>query len=99
MNRPAAVFALASLAAATLALAQQPAPQTPSQPPASSSQEQQGPTTSPSDASADPGTKADAQTLMRNCMTQVQAANPGVPEKDIRDYCDKQVKSYTSPQN
>jgi len=41
--------------------------------------------------------EADKQTLMRDCVRQVQAANPSVPEKEVRDYCDRQVKSY-SPQ-
>jgi hypothetical protein len=41
--------------------------------------------------------EADKQTLMRDFMRRVQAANPSVPEKDVKDYCDKQVESY-SPQ-
>jgi hypothetical protein len=42
--------------------------------------------------------EADKQTLMRDCVKQVQAANPTVPQKDVEAYCDKQVKSYSSPQ-
>jgi hypothetical protein len=41
--------------------------------------------------------ETDKQTLMRDCVRQVQAANPSVPEKDVKAYCDRQVKSY-SPQ-
>ena len=39
--------------------------------------------------------EADRQTLMKDCVKQVQAANPSVPEKDVKAYCDKQVKSYS----
>ncbi len=35
--------------------------------------------------------------LLAQHVKRVTAANPGVPEKDVRTYCDKQVKSY-SPQ-
>jgi hypothetical protein len=35
---------------------------------------------------------------MNKCVTQVQAANPNVPQKDIRAYCDKEIKSIASPQ-
>ena len=40
--------------------------------------------------SADPSagmSEADKQALMKDCMTQVQAANPSVPEKDVKTYC------------
>jgi hypothetical protein len=40
--------------------------------------------------------ESDKQTLMRNCTKQVQADNPGVPEKDVKTYCDKAVKSYSA---
>jgi hypothetical protein len=42
--------------------------------------------------------EADRQEMFRDCVRQVQAANPTVPEKDVKTYCDKQVKSYSSPQ-
>ena len=42
--------------------------------------------------------EADKQTLFRDCVKQVQAANPSVQEKDVKAYCDKQVKSYSSRQ-
>jgi hypothetical protein len=41
--------------------------------------------------------EADKQALMNKCVTQVQAANPNVPEKDIRTYCDQEIKSIASP--
>jgi hypothetical protein len=41
---------------------------------------------------------ADRQALMNKCVTQVQAANPSVPEKDIRAYCDREIKNLSSPQ-
>jgi hypothetical protein len=40
---------------------------------------------------------ADKQGLMNKCITQVQAANPAVPEKEIRAYCDKEINSMASP--
>jgi hypothetical protein len=87
-----AAFALAALAATTIALAQQttaPAePQTRTTP-----QEQTAPPTDSSPRMSE----ADKQTLMTDCVRQVQAANPSVPDKDVKAYCDKQVKSY-SPQ-
>jgi hypothetical protein len=38
---------------------------------------------------------ADKRTLMNDCLRQVQAANPNVPQKDVKDYCEKQVKNAT----
>jgi len=87
-----AAFALGTLAAATIALAQQASP--PSEPPTSTAPQEQ--TAPPTDASQRMS-ETDKQTLMRDCVRQVQAANPTVPQKDVKDYCDKQVKSY-SPQ-
>lgn len=87
MKRLSTVFALAALAATTLALAQQQtAPQPQAQTPSSQSQSQ-----SSSDS------KADKQALMKDCLTQVRAANPSADEKDIKDYCTKKVNSYSSP--
>ena len=85
MKRLSAVFALTALGAATVGLAQQPYPQTPQQPPASSSQQ-----TAPS--------QADKQALMKDCLTKVQAANPQASKDDVKAYCDKKVQEYTSPQ-
>ena len=88
-------FGLAALAATTAALAQQTNPPTPTEPPTSTTpQEQPAPP-------ADSGTRmteADKQALWRDCVKQVQAANPTVPEKDVKAYCDKQVQNYSTPQ-
>ena len=88
-----AALALAALAAATVALAQQTSPPTSAERP-SSSREQTPP---PADSSARMS-DADKQALMSKCVTQVQAANPNVPEKEIRAYCDKEIKSLATPQ-
>ena len=87
MKRLSAVFALTALGAATGALAQQTYQQpSPQQPPASSSQQ-----TTPS--------KADTQALMKDCLTKVQAANPNASKEDVKTYCDKKVKEYSSQQS
>jgi hypothetical protein len=90
-----AAFALAALAAGTVALAQQTNPPTPAEPPTSTTPQEQ--TAPPADSSTQMS-EADRQTLWKDCVQQVQAANPGVPEKDVKAYCDKQVKSSSSPQ-
>lgn len=96
MKRLVAAFALSTLAAATIGLAQQATQQAPAQPSASPSQAT--PPSDPGTASqaaspSDPGAgKADKQALMKDCMAQVQAANPNVAAKDIQTYCDEQVK-------
>lgn len=41
--------------------------------------------------------EADKQSLMNKCVTQVQAANPNVPPKDVRNYCEEEIKSIASP--
>jgi hypothetical protein len=87
-----AAFALGTLAAATIALAQQTS--TPPEPPTSTVPQQQA--APPADASPRMS-EADKQALMRDCMGQVQATHPSMPEKEVKAYCDKQVKSY-SPQ-
>lgn len=94
MKRVSAAFAFTALAAATIVLAQT-TPQ--SETPASTEQQQTNPTTQPSDSSArsDSG-QADTQALMKDCIKQVQAANPNVPQKEIREYCEKQVKTQSS---
>jgi len=99
MKRFSAVLAVSALAAAaTLAMAQQPPP--PAEPPASTtpqdqsqSPQDQAPDTStaPSDPSAGPNSESRQQTLMKECMTQVAAANPGLAQKDIQNFCDKEV--------
>ena len=88
-------LALAALAAATVALAQQTAPPTRAESQSSTAPQEQ--TAPPADSSARMS-DADRQALMNKCVTQVQAANPSVPEKDIRAYCDREIKNLSSPQ-
>jgi hypothetical protein len=104
MKRFPAAFALTALAAATVALAQQAPP--PAEPPASAAPQEQSPnaTPVPSDpnAAADPNASTNSedrrQALMKDCVTQVAAANPGVPAKDINNFCDKEVNQLSQPQ-
>jgi hypothetical protein len=86
MKRISAVFALAALGVATAALAQQPYPQTPQEPPSSSSQQ-----TTPSHADQQ------ALALTKQCVAKIQAANPNAPKEDVKAYCDQQVKKSSSP--
>jgi len=90
-----AALALAAMAAATVGLAQQTNPPTPAEPPTSTTPQDQA---APPTDSSTRMSEADKQTLWRDCVKQVQAANPSVPEKDVKAYCDKQVKSYSSQQ-
>ena len=81
-------FALLALMAATATLAQQSAPPTTAEPSTSATPQDQ--TTSPNTAPSDSGTttnSADAQALMKDCLSQVQAANPNVSEQYIRKFC------------
>ena len=89
-----AALALAALAAATVAIAQQTTPPSSAEPRTSTTPQEQ--TAPPADSSARMS-EADKQALMNKCLTQVQAANPNVPEKDIRNYCDQEIKSIASP--
>jgi len=95
MKRLFPVFALTALGAATAATAQQTPPS--AQPPSSTSQSQSQ-TTPPSDTSSQ-SSKADTQSLMRNCIAQTQKDHPGATANDVKDYCKKKVESYTSPQS
>ncbi len=97
MKRVSAGFALIALAAATLAIAQV----SPAAPPPSATPQQQAPTTPPSDPSAGTGSdnrSADKEAMMKDCLTQVQSANPGVPANDIKAFCDREVNNATAPQ-
>ena len=100
MKQVRAVLALIALAAAAISLAQSP-PQ--SQPPASTQQpEEQQQTNPPTEppASTSEGTMGQAtQALMRQCVQRMQAANPSALQKDIHDYCEKQVKSQSQTPN
>lgn len=92
MKRPSAVLALVALAAATVALAQQQTTPRPQAQPPASTQSQALP-----DRNASTSGERGKQELMKSCFTQVQAAHPGVPEKDIRDFCTKEVNSAYVP--
>ena len=107
MKRFSALFALAALAAATAGMAQQaPPPADPpsstAQPPASTAPQEQSSDPAPA-PSSDPGASTNGQSrqemLMRECMQQVTAANPGVPANDIKNFCDKEVNQATQPHN
>ena len=89
-----AALALAALAAASIALAQQTTPPSAAEPRTSTTP--QGQTTPPASSSGRMS-EADKQAMMNKCVTQVQAANPNVPEKDIRTYCDQEIKNIASP--
>jgi len=92
VKRLSAAFALTALAAASVALAQQPTtPQPQAQPPASAQSQ------TPPDRDASTSGVRGKQELMKSCFTQVQAAHPGVPEKDIKDFCTKEVNSAYVP--
>ncbi|HEY6824617.1 MAG TPA: hypothetical protein VI195_09260 [Steroidobacteraceae bacterium] len=92
-------LALLALAAASAALAQTTPPPTTAEPPASAAPEEQSqsPTTPPPDSSSP--NSADAQALMKDCMNQVQAANPNVPEKDIRNFCANEIAKSAQPRS
>ncbi|HEY8052062.1 MAG TPA: hypothetical protein VIE42_04585 [Steroidobacteraceae bacterium] len=101
MKRFSAALVLTALAATGLAVAQQAPP--PAEPPTSTSQDQApDATTPPTDSSAGATTQsssADKQQMMKDCLTQVTTANPGVPQKDIQDFCDKEVNKTAPPRN
>ena len=85
-----ATLALAALVAATVALAQQtPAPTPPEARTSTTPQERTAPRLS----------ETDKLSLMNNCTRLVQAAHPSVPEKDVRTYCESQLKVSSSQRN
>jgi hypothetical protein len=90
MKGLATVFALTTLAAGSMALGQQSSPSSSTPPPSSTS------SSTSQDPSASTSSTSDKQALMKKCVTQVQAANPTAPMKDIQAYCDKEVKSYST---
>ena len=89
-------LALTTLVAATVSLAQQATPQTPAEPRTSSTPQEQ---TAPPADSSPRISETDKLILLGDCMRQMQAAHPSVPEKDAKAYCDKRVKSYSFPRN
>jgi hypothetical protein len=91
-----AALPLASLVAATISLAQQTTPQVPAESRASTTLQQQ--TAPPADRSPRMS-ETDKLILLGDCMRHVQAAHPGLPERDLKAYCDKRVKGYSFPYN
>ena len=90
------LLTLAALAALTVSLAQQITAQAPAEPRTSTApQEQTAPPADPSSRMSE----TDKLILLGDCMRQMQAAHPSVPEKDAKAYCDKRVKSYSFPHN
>ena len=77
-------LALAALVASTVDLGQQTTQPTRAEPRAS---------TTPQEQTAPRMSETDKLTLMNDCTRQVQAMHPTVPDKDIKAYCEKQVKS------
>ena len=88
-------LALLALAAAGVAMAQTTPPPTTAEPPATAAPDEQS-QSPPPDSSASPNS-ADAQALMKDCMTQVQAANPNVSEKDIEAFCENEIAKSAQP--
>jgi len=93
-----ATLALTALVAATAAFAQTTPPPTPAEPPARAAPQQESPdqTNPQSDPSAR-GNSANMQALMQDCIRQVQAANPGVAESDVRKFCENEISKSTEP--
>ncbi|MGN6452474.1 MAG: hypothetical protein ACTHL7_05290 [Steroidobacteraceae bacterium] len=88
-------LALLALAAAGVAMAQTTPPPTTAEPPAAAAPDEQS-QSPPPDSNASPNS-ADAQALMKDCMTQVQAANPNVSEKDIKAFCENEIAKSAQP--
>lgn len=92
MKRAAAT--LAALAAATVSLAQQTTPQTLAEARTSAApQERTAPPADPSPRMSE----TDKLILIGDCLRQVQAARPSMPDKDAKTYCDKRVRGYSFP--
>ena len=83
-----AALALVALVASTVALGQQPTSWTSSESRTS---------TTPQEQKAPRMSKADKLILITDCTRQVQAAYPSVSEKDVKEYCEDQLKRYVPP--
>ena len=82
------------LTASTIALAQQTSPPSPAEPRTSTTpQEQPAPPTE----SRARMSETDRLKLLNDCTRQVMASHPTVPEKDVKAYCEQEVKSYSTP--
>jgi len=89
-----ATLALTALVAATAAFAQTTPPPTTAEPAPSATPQQESPDSMSSDQSAR-SNSANMQALMEDCIRQVQAANPGVAESDIRKFCENEIRKST----
>ena len=103
MSKLSTTLLLTALGATSVAFAQQPAETSAQQPPSSTAPQEESPnaTAPPSDPSApssSESTQEYKQTLMKRCMTQVQASNPGVSQQDIRQFCEREVNAAPPPQ-
>ena len=87
-------LALAVLTASTIALAQQTTPPSPAESRTSTTPQEQ---TAPPAESSPRMSETDKRTLLTDCTRQVEASHPTVPEKDVKAYCEQQVKSYSTP--
>jgi hypothetical protein len=93
-----ATLALTALVAASAAFAQTAPPPTTAEPAPSAAPQQQSPDSTSSDQSAR-SNSANTEALMQDCLRQVQAANPGVAESDIRKFCENEIsKSAQQPE-
>ena len=81
-----AALALAALVASAVALGLQPTRPTPPEPRTS---------TAPQKQTARRLSETDKLNLINDCTRQVQAAHPSVPEKEVKGYCENQVKSHS----
>lgn len=87
-----ATLALSALAAMTAVLAQQPGtPPSTDRPPPAQSPNSTAPPSDPRSESSTDSSQAGKAALMKRCMAQVQASNPGVPENDVKNFCAKEV--------
>jgi hypothetical protein len=89
-----ATLALTALVAASAAFAQTTPPPTTAEPAPSAAPQQQSPDSTSSDQSAR-SNSANTEALMQDCLRQVQAANPGVAESDIKKFCENEISKST----
>jgi hypothetical protein len=88
-------LALTALIAASAAFAQTTPPPTTAEPaPSAAAPQQESPDSTSSDQSAR-SNSANTQALMQDCIRQVQTANPGVAESDIRKFCENEISKST----
>jgi hypothetical protein len=84
-------FALSALAAMAAAVAQQTAPPPSTDTPPAAQYPNSAPPSGPRSDSSTGSSQADKAALMKRCMAEVKASNPGVPENDVKNFCVKEV--------